>query len=268
VSGGWLRIDSFYTAEVGFVPRKGVNNLFLGANYTFYPQGKSLNTWGVGADWDGTFDLGLTESDRNVAMFLYLNYQDQSGMNVGVFHTYVYLFEDFDPTNQNQTGALPLPGMRGYYWNGFFADCRSSSVNDLQGNLSVSYGGYYNGTLFNTDGGVSYRVQPLGTFGLSYSYNNISLPEPQASADFWLLGPSAELAFSRKVFFSAFLQYNTQINNFNINTRLQWRFAPVSDLFLVYTGNQFAQMEPGTTVQFLSPKNRTLVLKVVYWLNV
>jgi hypothetical protein len=268
VSGGWLRIDSFYTAEVGFVPRKGINNMFLGTNYTFYPQGKSLNTWGVGADWSGTFDLGLTESDRNVSLFLYLNYKDQSGMNFGVFHNYVYLFEAFDPTNQQRTGTLPLPGMRGYYWNGFFADYRSSTVYNLQGNFAVNYGGYFNGTLFNAEGGVSYRVQPLGTFGLSYSYNNIALPDPHASADFWLLGPAAELAFSRQVFFSAFLQYNTQVNNFNVNTRLQWRFAPVSDLFLVYTGNQFAQMEPGTDVRFLSPKNRTLVLKVVYWLNV
>jgi hypothetical protein len=100
------------------------------------------------------------------------------------------------------------------------------------------------------------------------SYNRIHLPEPHTSADFWLIGPRAELAFSRNLFISAFLQYNTQANNFNVNTRLQWRFAPVSDVFFVYTDNSFAEAIPHTPVQFFSPKNRAWVLKVVYWLNV
>jgi hypothetical protein len=49
----------------------------------------------------------------------------------------------------------------------------------------------------------------------------------------------------------------------NINSRLQWRFRPVSDLFLVYTDNYF------TDQFFQNPnvKNRALVLKVTYWLN-
>jgi hypothetical protein len=102
---------------------------------------------------------------------------------------------------------------------------------------------------------------------MRYSYNRIRLPEPYASADFWIVGPRAELSFSRSLFASAFFQWNTQANNFNINARLQWRFAPVSDIFLVYTDNSFAEAIPNTQARFLSPKNRALVLKVVYWLN-
>ncbi len=90
------------------------------------------------------------------------------------------------------------------------------------------------------------------------------MPKPYSSADFWLIGPRAELSFSRSVFFSTFLQYNTQANNFNINSRLQWRFRPVSDMFLVYTDNYFSDgLFRGPMV-----KNRALVLKVTYWLNV
>jgi hypothetical protein len=59
------------------------------------------------------------------------------------------------------------------------------------------------------------------------------------------------------------LQYNTQANNVNINSRLQWRFRPVSDLFLVYSDNYF------TDQFFQNPnvKNRALVLKATYWLK-
>jgi hypothetical protein len=36
----------------------------------------------------------------------------------------------------------------------------------------------------------------------------------------------------------------------------------------VYTDNSFAEPVPQTSVRFFAPKNKALVLKVVYWLNV
>ncbi|MBK8556108.1 MAG: hypothetical protein IPL65_10245 [Lewinellaceae bacterium] len=117
------------------------------------------------------------------------------------------------------------------------------------------------------NGNIAYRLQPIGLFSVSAEYNHLKFPKPYSSADFWLVGPRAELAFSRTFFGSAFFQYNTQANNFNINARLQWRFAPVSDVFLVYTDNSFAENVPNTPVQFLAPKNKSFVLKIVYWLN-
>jgi hypothetical protein len=122
--------------------------------------------------------------------------------------------------------------------------------------------------LFSSDGSISYRWQPIGRFSLQYNYNRIRLPKPYASADFWLVGPRVELSFRRDLFLSAFMQYNTQFNNFNLNARLQWRYAPVSDLFLVYTDNSYAEGIPNTPIRLFSPKNRAIVLKVVYWLNV
>ncbi|MEY3421240.1 MAG: hypothetical protein RIR48_1529, partial [Bacteroidota bacterium] len=56
-------------------------------------------------------------------------------------------------------------------------------------------------------------------------------------------------------------QWNSQADNFNINSRLQWRYRPMSDLFIVYSDNYF------TDVAFVN-KNRAVVLKVNYWLNI
>jgi hypothetical protein len=39
-------------------------------------------------------------------------------------------------------------------------------------------------------------------------------------------------------------------------------------VFLVYTDNSFAEAVPSTRVRFAAPKNKALVLKVVYWLNI
>jgi hypothetical protein len=80
------------------------------------------------------------------------------------------------------------------------------------------------------------------------------------NAEFILIAPNVEYNFSTKLFWTTFLQYNSQNNNFNINSRMQWRYRPMSDLFIVYTDNYF-------TDPILKNKNRALVFKLNYWIN-
>ena len=68
-----------------------------------------------------------------------------------------------------------------------------------------------------------------------------------------------ELSFSKKLFLTTFFQYNSQVDNFNINARLQYRFKPMSDFFIVYSDNYYATN--------LEKKNRAVVAKFVYWFN-
>jgi hypothetical protein len=109
------------------------------------------------------------------------------------------------------------------------------------------------------DGSISYRIQPYGVISATVSYNGIHLPAPYSTANLLLIGPKIDVSFSRSLFWTTFVQYNSQIRNVNINSRFQWRFRPVSDLFLVYTDNYNSE-------SFLN-KNRALVLKFTYWLN-
>ena len=85
------------------------------------------------------------------------------------------------------------------------------------------------------------------------------MPSPYKSAGFFLIGPRVDITFTDKIFLTSLVQYNNQIDNINLNLRFQWRFAPVSDLFIVYTENSF----PGDN----RIKNRGLVLKLSYWFN-
>jgi len=265
---GYVLVDSFYNAEAGFLPRVGYQSMFPAVGLSFYPDKGAINNWSVGLESDMTYSLDFKLTDRDIAGYVTVNLKNQTYLNAVLINSYTYLFEDFDPTNLYREGTQPLPGGQGYSYNSVRLRFTSSSTYNLQGRVDARFGQFFNGHAQAVEGELSYRWQPVGTFTMSYSYNRIRLPEPYASADFWILGPRAELSFSRSLFASAFLQWNTQANNFNINTRLQWRFAPVSDLFLVYTDNSFAEAVPNTAARFLSPKNRALVLKVVYWLNV
>ena len=101
---------------------------------------------------------------------------------------------------------------------------------------------------------------------MNFEVNRIRLPEPYNDADLYLIGPKFDITFTRKIFWTTFIQYNNQINNVNINTRFQWRYKPVSDIYLVYTDNYFAGVD-GRFVDFKQSKSRALVFKLTYWLN-
>lgn len=103
------------------------------------------------------------------------------------------------------------------------------------------------------------RVQPWGNFGVRYIGNKVTLPDNYGEATLHLIGPQAEVSFSNNLSWTSFLQYNTQAENFNINSRLQWRFASMSDLFIVYNDNY-------ATDNF-AVKNRGVVFKMNYWFN-
>jgi len=106
----------------------------------------------------------------------------------------------------------------------------------------------------------SFRIQPWVLFSLGLNYDGIRLPDPYPDADLWLITPKIDVTFSKSVFWSTLVQYSNQRDNLGINSRLQWRFAPMSDLYLVYNDNFF-------TNDF-GPKFRSINLKLTYWLNI
>jgi len=106
---------------------------------------------------------------------------------------------------------------------------------------------------------VRYRFQPYGSISLEANFNRLILEAPYETTNLILIGPRLDVTFNKKLFLTTFLQYNNQIENFNINARLQWRFAPVSDFFIVYTDNY-------DTNGFIN-RNKALVAKFSYWFN-
>ena len=262
---GTQYIGQGYRAEVGFVPRTGYVGAFPEITRIWNPRNPKLSnkiiSWGFNSESELSWNLPnykLTDRRSNASGFI--NFRNQSELFVGGFNNYTYLFFAFDPTN---TGGKQLPEGSGYTNSGVFVGYESDRRKNLSIESRLQAGQFYNGRFASLRGNFAYRWQPYGIFALSYTYNAIRLPAPYRSTDLFLIGPRAELSFSRTVFFSTFIQYNTQANNININSRLQWRFRPVSDLFLVYTDNYYSNQ----FFQNPSVKNRALVLKMTYWFN-
>ncbi|MBV6426285.1 MAG: hypothetical protein KIPDCIKN_00796 [Haliscomenobacter sp.] len=255
-----------FRTDVGFVPRRGNYSFFNMIRHSYFPKdpevAKKIQSFGFGLETGLTFNTqpAFRLTDRTHEPFFFMNFPGQQELQASIRHEYVYLFFPFDPTN---SGGEELPEDTDYAYTTIGISYESDNRKRLFYELSVNTGNYFNGNILQGEAELNYRWQPFGILAVRMNYNKLEFPSPYNSTDFWLIGPRAELSLSRSVFFSTFLQYNTQADNVNVNSRLQWRFRPASDLFLVYTDNYFSD-------QFFSApnvKNRALVFKMTYWLN-
>lgn len=244
-----------FKAETGFVPRTGYNHFSPEFSYLWIPN-KNLVSHGIVLDADYYFDPSFGKTDHEFTLEYKFEFSDRSIADVGMKDFYVLLDEDFDPTHISDTTLLA--GTE-YNTKVGFIDYFSDTRKLFNYSATVAKGGFYSGEIGLIQGHMTYRFQPYLNLSVNFSYTDINLPEQFERAKFWLIGPKVDLTLSDKVFFSTFVQYNEQIENMNINMRFQWRYKPVSDLFVVYTGNYFTGD--------WGPRNRALVVKLSYWFN-
>lgn len=262
---------SGYFAETGYIRRRGYYQLNSALRYKFFPKESRIISHGPGIKFDTYMDpySSFSVTDRETQLSYNIEWLNKSNFSADFRETYIRLLSPFDPTN---TGGLKLAAGEDFNWNEFGATFTSDNRKMLNFVLTARYGGYYNGNRLTLSGDINYRVQPYGSLALSTTYYDISLPSPYTSAKLLLIGPRFDFTFTDKLFLTSFIQYNNQIDNLNLNLRFQWRFAPVSDLFIVYTQNSFAPDMFGiynvnSAQEEFQVKNRGLVVKLSYWFN-
>jgi hypothetical protein len=261
-------IGDNYTPAMGYVPRNGYKRISPSGTYFMYPKSVRINNHGPTADlvfiWDDEF--GYT--DHELSYGYAITFQSQATLEATYKNIYTFLFNDFDPTNSpNEDGAVKLPMGTDYTYKNATLTYMSDPRKAVTYEVKAITGQYFNGTRHSFTGIFSYRFQPYGVFSVDLGYNKIKLPEPYTSANIYLVGPRLDLTLTRSVFFTTYFQYNSQYENMNINSRFQWRFKPVSDLFIVYTDNYFYAFENSSAISNFTPKNRAFVIKLTYWFS-
>jgi hypothetical protein len=256
----WVYIGENFQSDLGFIRRTDIVKGTNGISRTFWPENSYINNhkfqfFGQ-TIWSPSLDMQLT--DYRLQGSWEARFRDQSGGEIRWSNQYTYLFDDFDPTGSDD--GVPLPADSDYSYNSVRLNYFSDRRRIFSYRLESTIGDFFNGERFSLQAGADLRIQPKAFIGMSMRYDQITLPDPYPSADIWLIVPRIEITFSKSVFWSTLIQYSNQRDNLGINTRLQWRFAPLSDLFLVYTDNYF--------VNTFSPKVRSINLKFTYWLNI
>ncbi len=250
-------VGNNFNAEVGFVPRNNYFKINPLISRLFFPKGGIVLSHGPQVTSTYYFDNKFNRTDNESALSYLVTFRNKSTFNAVVLNDYVELLAPFDPTN---LGKDTLARHSKHQWNTAGFDIVSAPQHTLTYTLSARYGGYYdNGSLLTISGDIGYRIQPFVNIDVAGSYNSIKLPTPWGKNDFLLIGPKIDVTMTNTLFLTAYLQYNQQTKNVNLNTRFQWRYKPASDLFLVYTDNYY------TGPIFV--KSRALVLKFTYWWN-
>jgi hypothetical protein len=254
IDQAWIGAD--YIAEVGYIRRTGYFELSPAMKYLFYPKNSKVLNHGPAVDFDIILDSEIEMTDRQTQLGYSIVWQNMNQLSFTIGEQFVKLSRDFDPTN---TGGIKLEADSEFHWQFAGINFSTDARKMFYITLSSGFGSYYNGNRTNFGGSINYRVQPYGSISINATYNNITLPDPYNSAELILIGPRLDLTLTDKLFLTTFVQYNNQIDNVNMNIRFQWRFAPVSDLYIIYTGDSYA----GDFVN----KNRGLALKISYWFN-
>ena len=265
---GWvlLTIDDDYRSDLGFVPRLFNYNAATGAvirqgyslvnpwfRYNFFPKGDNsilvrhgFRTWHL----QYFSNKKLFERQNNLAYdFLFRN---TASLTASITNRALDL--QF-PTNFLGSEFDNLPVQNYNFWMGnidYSSDIRKKLTYTLGGTL----GSFYNGNISILAASTNFRFGNWGNFSLSYDYNSIVLPENFGDLDLHLVRFNGTLSFTNNLFLSNTVQFNTQSDNFSVFSRLQWRYAPLSDIFLVYNQNN--------DTQSFDLSNRSIIIKATY----
>lgn len=239
-------IDKNYITDLGFTPRvsnyDAINDIVVREGYTqatarvehekFYESHKNLNSFRIlnysnNTYFDEKGKLNQSSHFLNSALF----FKDLSAVYYVYTHDFVDLKYGFDPLS-NGNALQPDKYSYGLLKVGY----NSANNQKFRYRVNVQKGNYYSGK--RTSGGVylNYQLLPFANLEVSHDINAIDLNE-LGKETFHLTRFTGQVFFNNRLNWTSYVQYNTQRDNFNINSRLQWEYKPLSYIYFVVSDN-------------------------------
>ena len=274
-TGGWINYNTRknrfrtaffkttpnFTSDLGFTRRTDFKKNYTSYNRVFYPKSKSIQSIEFGPQLYYIDKPGLNNqvTDRRFSANLSFNFKNMSGIDFEFTNSYIFLENNFDPTGANENSPI---NRGSYETRQIEMEYGSTNRRKFRFKSNINIGGYFNGEKYSISNDFNFRIDKLMQASLKFRYDKIDLPDPQNSVALFLISPKLDFTFSKNIFWATFVQYSNFSNSLGINSRFQWRFAPLSDLFLVYTDNSnYIENE-------FIPNFRTINLKITYWINI
>lgn len=240
------KLEHNYITDVGFTPRlynyDALNDVVIREGYIqtssgieyekFYESSKTLNSirfmnYGLNNYWDTDGRLTQSQHFFNSAVF----FKNLSALYFVVNYDFIDLKYGFDPLNNGN--SLPVDN---YNFGILKIGYNSANNQKLRYRVNVQKGTYYSGE--RTVGGLylNYQLLPFANLEASYDVNAIDLNE-LGKETFHLARFTGEIFFNNRLNWTTYVQYNTQNDNVNVNSRIQWEYKPLSYAYLVITNN-------------------------------
>lgn len=245
-NAGIKKVERNYLTDVGFTPRlfnyDAINDVVVREGYTqanagveyqkFYENSKTVNSvrylnYRNNTYFDETGAFSQSSHFLNSAVF----FKDLSALYYVFFYDDIDLKYGFDPL-RNGNSLQPDRYRFGLLKLGY----NSANNQKFRYRVNVQKGTYYSGKRTTAGAYMNYQLLPFANFELSYDVNHIDLNE-LGEETFHLTRLTSEIFFSNRLNWTTYIQYNTQRDNFNINSRLQWEYKPLSYIYFVVSDN-------------------------------
>ena len=242
----WKRVSEDFDPGIGFVRRRDMDQAYATIGVHARPKWKGIQEVAPYLEFDHITDLRGMLSTRSAEAGLDLQFQPDGDLKFVVKD----LFDRLDDPFVVAAGrSVPIGA---YGWREAQVTYTTGRSRRVFGSASVASGGFYDGERRSIGSTLTWRPRYDLLLEANYTRNDITLASGPVLADIGRL--RVRYAWSTTLFGSAFVQYNAQSDTWVTNARLNYRYAPLSDLFLVYTDRRTS----GTGVL----GERTIALKV------
>lgn len=231
----WKRVGEDFDPGIGFVRRRAMQQWYGTLGLHTRPPLGWVSEVSPYLEVNYITDLDARLDTRAVTAAVDVLFRPDGELQVEVNDEFDRLTEPFTVA----PGHTIAPG--GYDVRRAGVRYVSGTGRALSGSLGFSTGGFYDGDRTNWNAALTWRASYRLRLEATAQRNAVSLSTGDFTAD--LVGGRLRYAWSPRLYGSAYLQYNTQTHSFVTNARLSYRWAPLSDVFLVYTERQDTDLD-------------------------
>ncbi len=225
--GGYLSVGEGFNNDFGFTRRKAIRQgeFFFGVRPR--PNTSLIREVFPQAQLTYVADSTNRVITREHRVGFRVNFQD--GANIGLDRN--MRFERLDRAFPIRSDIEIPAGDHGFDdWNATF---RTSGGRRLTVGGNLRTGDFWDGERRQTGLNLSYRQSIYFNSAISWSRNRVGLSGGNFTTD--LIGLRLNFAFSPRMFFENFIQYNTDRKTVSSNVRFRFIHHPLSDFYVVYT---------------------------------
>jgi hypothetical protein len=244
---GLMRIEPNFNPALGFVRRRGVNQVALDTGHTWRPLRGPVRTYFTGVDAERIeyLDNGDVQSQSVAVQALNVELDSQDFFGIGA----TYFKEGLRAPFMISSGVVIPTGE--YSFDTLNLNLRSGDQRAFGGGLFVNDGSFYDGERFGVGVFGGWRGRHFRA-NLNYQYNDIAFPgkgddllpsglprctTPDCAFVTRVVRLSLEAIFSARLSWVNLIQYDNVSRTVGVNSRLHWIPQAGREGFLVINHN-------------------------------